>query len=161
MLPRMTLNTSLYEVLIAGLLCSIVCLVNMIAGCIDAMSKSLVEWAGYYKPDDNRQHTIVGTEDEQLTQSLLVKVPTRFCILHLCRLYQPVNGGYPMGPNSHLYEKAYEAHCRDLQCEAEKRRLLAQLPRQRSMGRSAAYKSGVLLLKLGTRLKQFGQSQSA
>jgi len=43
--------------------------------------------------------------------------------------------------------------------QAETERLLKQLPRnQRSMIRSAAGKLGILLLKLGARLKQFEQS---
>lgn len=63
-----------------------------------------------------------------------------------------------MGP-MYLHEKAREVHYRDLLREAEKERLLAQLPRhRRSMIRYAAGKLGVLLLKLGTRLKQFEQS---
>ncbi len=63
-----------------------------------------------------------------------------------------------MGPNMYLYEKAREAHYQDLLREAEKRRLLARLPRyRRSMSRRAAGKLGILLLKLGTWLKQFEQ----
>jgi hypothetical protein len=57
---------------------------------------------------------------------------------------------------TYLYEKAREAHSQDLMREAEKERLLRHLPRhRRSMSRRAAGKLGVLLLKLGTRLKQF------
>ena len=64
-----------------------------------------------------------------------------------------------MGPNIYLYHKALEEHYQDLLREAEKQRLLAQLPRhRRSMSRRVAGKLGVLLLKLGTRLKQFEQS---
>jgi hypothetical protein len=63
-----------------------------------------------------------------------------------------------MGPNTYLYQKAHEAHYQDLLREAEKERLLAQLPRhRRSMSRRVAGKLGVLMLKLGTRLKQFEQ----
>jgi len=59
----------------------------------------------------------------------------------------------------YLYEKAREVHYQDLRREAEKERLLAQLPRhRRSPGRYTAGKLGVLLLKLGARLKQFEQS---
>jgi hypothetical protein len=61
-----------------------------------------------------------------------------------------------MGQHMYHYEKAWEAHSRDLLREAEKERLLRRLPRhRRSMIRRAAGKLGVLLLKLGTRLKQF------
>ncbi len=67
-----------------------------------------------------------------------------------------------MGPNMYLYEKACEALDQDLRREAEKRRLLAHLPRHRwSMSRRTVGKLGELLLKLGTWLKQLEQSQSA
>ncbi len=59
----------------------------------------------------------------------------------------------------YLYEKAREAHSQDLRREAEKERLLSHLPQyRRSRSRRAAGKLGVLLLKLGARLKQFEQS---
>jgi hypothetical protein len=61
--------------------------------------------------------------------------------------------------NVYLDEKVRQAHSQDLLREAEKRLLLAQLPRhRRSRSRRAAGKLGVLLLKLGARLKQFEQS---
>ena len=64
-----------------------------------------------------------------------------------------------MDSKVYLYEKVRQAHYQDLLREAEKRRLLAQLPRHhQSISRYAAGKLGVLLLKLGTRLKQFEQS---
>jgi hypothetical protein len=67
-----------------------------------------------------------------------------------------------MGPNMYLYEKVREAHDQDLRREAEKRRLLAHLPRHRwSMSRRTAGQLGELLLKLGMWLKQLEQSQSA
>jgi hypothetical protein len=59
-----------------------------------------------------------------------------------------------MVANLHLYEKALEVHRRDLRHEGEGRRLLAHLPKRRSMSRQAAGKLGVLLLKLGMWLKQ-------
>ena len=63
-----------------------------------------------------------------------------------------------MGSNTYLYEKAREAHYQDLLREAEKRRLLVCLPRhRRSISRRTAGKLGILLLKLGTWLKQFEQ----
>jgi hypothetical protein len=65
-----------------------------------------------------------------------------------------------MAINMYLYEKAREVHSQDLLREAEKERLLAQLPRQRP-SRYVAGKLGVLLLKLGSWLKQFEQSQTA
>ena len=61
-----------------------------------------------------------------------------------------------MGNSMYLYEKAREAYYQDLRLELERNRLLAQLPR-RSMGRRTAGKLGLLLLKLGTWLKQFEQ----
>ncbi len=64
-----------------------------------------------------------------------------------------------MNSKVYLDEKVRQAHSQDLLREAEKERLLAQLPRhRRSISRQAAGKLGVLLLKLGTRLKQFEQS---
>ena len=66
-----------------------------------------------------------------------------------------------MDSKVYLDEKVRQAHYQDLLREAEKRRLLAQLPRhRRSISRYAAGKLGVLLLKLGTRLKQVEQSPS-
>jgi hypothetical protein len=63
-----------------------------------------------------------------------------------------------MGPNIYLIEKASEAHRQELQREAERERLLAQLPRHRwSVSRQVAGKLGVLLLWLGARLRQFEQ----
>jgi hypothetical protein len=62
----------------------------------------------------------------------------------------------------YLDQKVQQAHYRDLLREAEKRRLLAQLPRhRRSIIRYAAGKLGLLLLKLGAWLKQFEQSPIA
>ena len=61
-----------------------------------------------------------------------------------------------MSSNMYLYEKACEAHSQDLRREAEKAQMLSHLPRHlRNTSRYAAGKLGVLLLKLGTRLKQF------
>ena len=66
-----------------------------------------------------------------------------------------------MAPNPYLYEKALEARRQDLRHEAEVRRLLAQLPKRQSMGRRAAGKLGVLLVKLGMLLKQLEHPQTA
>ncbi len=66
-----------------------------------------------------------------------------------------------MVPNQYLYQKALEARHQDLRREAEGRRLLAQLPKRRSMGRRAAGKLGLLLLKLGMWLKQLEQPARA
>jgi hypothetical protein len=66
--------------------------------------------------------------------------------------------------NSKIYldEKVRQAHYQDLLQEAEKQRRLSQLPRdRRSISRYAAGKIGLLLLKLGTWLKQFEQSPTA
>ena len=63
-----------------------------------------------------------------------------------------------MGPNFYLIEKASEAHRQRLLREADRERLLAQLPRHRGrVSRHAAWKLGALLLWLGARLKQFEQ----
>ena len=67
-----------------------------------------------------------------------------------------------MMPNPYLYEKMAQAHHEDLMRESARQRLLARLPRHpRSMSRRAAGKLGILLLKLGTWLKQFEQSPTA
>ena len=64
-----------------------------------------------------------------------------------------------MDSKVYLDRKVQQAHYQDLLREAEKRRLLAQLPRlHRSISRQAAGKLGLLLLKLGACLKQFEQS---
>ena len=65
-----------------------------------------------------------------------------------------------MGSNMYLYEKAREAYYQDLQLEMAENRLLAHLLRHR-LSRRVAGKLGVLLLKLGSRLKQFEQSHTA
>ena len=60
--------------------------------------------------------------------------------------------------NSKLYldEKVQQGHYQDLLRDAAKERLLAQLPRhRRSISRHAAGKLGLVLLRLGTWLKQF------
>jgi len=67
-----------------------------------------------------------------------------------------------MNAKVYLDEKVRQAHYQDLLREAEKQRLLAQLPRRRrSLSRRTAGKLGVLLLKLGARLKQFELSPAA
>ena len=67
-----------------------------------------------------------------------------------------------MDSKVYLDEKVRHAHYQDLLREAEKERLLAQLPRlRRSLSRRTAGKFGVLLLKLGSRLKQFEHSPAA
>jgi hypothetical protein len=64
-----------------------------------------------------------------------------------------------MDSKMYLDEKVRQTHYQELLREAEKERLLAQLPRHRwSTIKSVAGKMGVLLLKLGTRLKEFEQS---
>jgi hypothetical protein len=66
-----------------------------------------------------------------------------------------------MNSNLHLYEKALDVRRQDLRLEMEERRLLAHLPKRRSMSRRAAGKLGVLLLKLGMWLKQFEHPYTA
>ena len=66
-----------------------------------------------------------------------------------------------MGPNFYLIEKAYEAHHEELLREAERERLLAQLPRHHGrVSRNVAGQLGALLLWLGARLKQFEQKSA-
>jgi hypothetical protein len=65
--------------------------------------------------------------------------------------------------NSKLYldEKLRQTRYHELLREAENERLLAQLPRQRwSTIKRTAGNLGVLLLKLGSRLKQFELSST-
>ena len=62
-----------------------------------------------------------------------------------------------MGSYMYLYEKAREAHYQDLQREMAESRLRAHLPRHH-LSRRVAGNLGVLLIKLGARLKQFEQS---
>lgn len=63
--------------------------------------------------------------------------------------------------NQHLYEIELEMRRRNLRHEMERRQLLAQLPKQLSMSRQAAGKLGILLVKLGMRLKQLEHPQPA
>jgi hypothetical protein len=66
-----------------------------------------------------------------------------------------------MGPTMSLYEKAREEHYHDLQREMAENQRLSHLPRHRlSRSRRVAGKLGILLLKLGAKLKQFEQSQT-
>ena len=63
-----------------------------------------------------------------------------------------------MSANFYLNEKASEVHRQKLLREAERERLLAQLPlHHRGASRYIAGRLGALLLWLGTRLKQFEQ----
>ena len=64
-----------------------------------------------------------------------------------------------MDSKTYLDEKVRQAHYQELLREAEKQRLLAQLPHHRwNTIKHVAGKLGVFLLKLGTRLKEFEQS---
>ena len=66
-----------------------------------------------------------------------------------------------MNSKLHLDEILLQGHYPDLLREAEKRRLVAQLPRQRrSISRLVVGKIGLLLLKLGARLKEFDEVES-
>jgi hypothetical protein len=67
-----------------------------------------------------------------------------------------------MDSKIYLDELLRQAHFQDLLREAEKSRLLAQLPRRRrrSISRYAVGKLGLLLLKLGARLKRFELSHT-
>jgi hypothetical protein len=65
-----------------------------------------------------------------------------------------------MGSNISLYKKERQEHYHDLRREIAEKQLLVHLPRHR-LSRRVAGKLGVLLLKLGTQLKQFEQAQTA
>jgi hypothetical protein len=56
--------------------------------------------------------------------------------------------------NQQIYENELEMRRRDLLREMEKKQLLAQLPKRLHMGRRAAGKLGLLLIKLGMWLKE-------
>jgi hypothetical protein len=65
-----------------------------------------------------------------------------------------------MGPNMYLYQKAREEQVRDLRREMAQNRWVAHRQRSR-LSRRVAGKLGALLLKLGSRLKQFEQAECA
>ena len=65
-----------------------------------------------------------------------------------------------MNPTMYLYEKAREAYYHDLWRQMEERRKISPFSQRRSISRRTAGKLGVLLLKLGTWLKQLEQPQS-
>lgn len=60
----------------------------------------------------------------------------------------------------HYYhsEKLAEAHRQDLLREAAQQRLVAGLPRHRSLSRRVAHDLGLFLIKLGMWLKQQGEA---
>ena len=53
--------------------------------------------------------------------------------------------------------KMVEAHRQDLLREAAQQRLVAQLPRRRSLSRRVVHDLGIFLIKLGMWLKQQGE----
>jgi hypothetical protein len=62
-----------------------------------------------------------------------------------------------MSPHMYLYERAREAYYHDLRRDMEERRRLSLIPQRRSVSRRTAGRLGMLLLKIGTWLKQFEQ----
>ena len=62
-----------------------------------------------------------------------------------------------MNPNMYIYEKLAAARHEELQSEVERYRMLASLPRQRT-GQHVIASFGVLLVKVGMRLKQLERS---
>ncbi len=63
-----------------------------------------------------------------------------------------------MAYNYYLSVKLAEAHRQDLLLEAAQQRLVAHLPRRRSLSRRVAHDLGVFLIKLGMWLKQRGEA---
>jgi hypothetical protein len=63
-----------------------------------------------------------------------------------------------MAYNYYNSEKLAEAHRQDLLREAAQQRLVADLPRRRSVSRRVAHDLGVFLIKLGMWLKQQGEA---
>lgn len=63
-----------------------------------------------------------------------------------------------MAYNSYHAEKLAAAHRQDLLREAAQQRLVAGLPRHRSLSRRVARDLGLFLIKLGMWLKQQGEA---
>jgi hypothetical protein len=63
-----------------------------------------------------------------------------------------------MAYNYYNSEKLAEAHCQDLLREGAQQRLVALLPRRRSLSRQVAHNLGIFLIKLGMWLKQQGEA---
>jgi len=63
-----------------------------------------------------------------------------------------------MAYNYYNSEKLAEAHRQDLLREAAQQRLVADLPRRRSVSRRVAHDLGIFLIKLGMWLKQQGEA---
>ena len=62
-----------------------------------------------------------------------------------------------MAYNYYQSEKLAEAHRQDLLREAAQQRLVASLPRHRSLSRRVVHDLGLFLIKLGMWLKQHGE----
>ena len=62
-----------------------------------------------------------------------------------------------MANNYYHSAKLAEAHRQDLLREAEQQRLVARLPRHRSLSRRIAHNLGIFVIKLGMWLKQQGE----
>ena len=62
-----------------------------------------------------------------------------------------------MAYNYYHTAKLAEAHRQDLLREAEQQRLVARLPRHRSLSRRIAHNLGIFVIKLGMWLKQQGE----
>jgi len=63
-----------------------------------------------------------------------------------------------MAYNYYHSAKLAEAHRQDLLREAAQQRLVARLPRRRSLSRRIAHNLGIFLIKLGMWLKQQGEA---
>ncbi len=63
-----------------------------------------------------------------------------------------------MAYNYYHSAKLAEAHRQDLLREAVQQRLVARLPRRRSLSRRIAHNLGLFLIKLGMWLKQQGEA---
>ncbi len=95
---------------------------------------------------------------------------TSFDIDYFCSFIQQCDGGTQGSPSraraigplqvrlfSCLYKKAREVHYHAQRRELQERRLLGRLPKQWSISTRTVGKLGMLLLKLGTWLKQLEQ----
>jgi len=63
-----------------------------------------------------------------------------------------------MAYNYYHSAKLAEAHHQDLLREAAQQRLVARLPRRRSLSRRITHNLGIFLIKLGMWLKQQGEA---
>jgi len=65
------------------------------------------------------------------------------------------DGRITMSYNLHLHDKLCKERRQSLQYEMAQRRMLAELPYRKSIGRCVVGKFGIALIAIGSRLEQF------